>query len=314
MARAERGGHDRQHVGQLLAELLGARRSARAQHDRGTRRRTPATPARARELRRSASRQAAPNRAPQPPVATTNSPDRRLTPAASSSASSRSLNPRASANRVPNFVTLSGIQPPAAARSMADCVGLLARLDHGAPCASRDLGPACVARLAVPNRNHARQERGDADAERRSRSRAGSSAPEGATAHQTPFGSKREQLGLDVHPALGQLVQELRPQPVDFRRPRNLPSSSTPAEKSNRKMSCRVMTSPSMPATSVTCVKRRRAVLQPRLVHDQLDRRGDLLADRPCGDSSIPAIIVIVSSRESASRGQLQWIVEIEPS
>ena len=32
------------------------------------------------------------------------------------------------------------------------------------------------------------------------------------------------------------------------------------------------------------------------------------------GDSSIPAIIVIVSSRESESRGELEWMVEIEPS
>ena len=42
---------------------------------------------------------------------TTNSPDRMLTPAASSSASSRSLKPRASANRLPKWVTRSGIQP-----------------------------------------------------------------------------------------------------------------------------------------------------------------------------------------------------------
>ena len=48
-----------------------------------------------------------------PTVTMTNSPDRRLTSAASSSASSRPLNPRASANRRPKFVTRAGIQPPA---------------------------------------------------------------------------------------------------------------------------------------------------------------------------------------------------------
>jgi hypothetical protein len=45
--------------------------------------------------------------------ATTNSPERSDTPAASSSTSSRSLNPRDSANLVPNFVTSDGIHPPA---------------------------------------------------------------------------------------------------------------------------------------------------------------------------------------------------------
>ncbi len=61
----------------------------------------------------------------------------------------------------------------------------------------------------------------------------------------------------------------------------SLPVSSTPIAWSKRKMSWRVMTSPSMPSTSVTWVMRRRPSLSRRLLHDQVDGGGHLLADGP---------------------------------
>ena len=101
--------------------------------------------------------------------------------------------------------------------------------------------------------------------------------------------------------------------PVDLRRPRNRPSSSMPAEKSNRKMSCSVMTSPSIPATSVTCVKRR--VPSLRRCWYTISWIAEAICSRIAREPrSMPAIIVMVSRRDSASRGELQWIVEIEPS
>jgi hypothetical protein len=62
------------------------------------------------ELRRSAA-PSTPNTSAARADATTNSPERSDTPAPSP-ASRRSLNPRDSAKRVPNLVTLSGIHPP----------------------------------------------------------------------------------------------------------------------------------------------------------------------------------------------------------
>ena len=87
-----------------------------------------------------------------------------------------------------------------------------------------------------------------------------------------------------------------------------------PAEKSNRKMSCSVMTSLSMPATSVTCVMRRvpsfsRCWWTISWIADAICSRIDR------GEMSIPAIIVIVSRRrERVARASCEWIVEIEPS
>ena len=73
------------------------------------------------------------------------------------------------------------------------------------------------------------------------------------------------------------------------------------------------MTSPSIPATSGDVREAPGPVLQPLLVDDRLDRGRDLLADRPRPQIH-PGHLVIVSRRDSASRGLLQWIVEIEPS
>ena len=50
------------------------------------------------------------------------------------------------------------------------------------------------------------------------------------------------------------------------------PLASTPARKSNRNTSCNVITSPSMPTTSVMWVTRR-VPSEPRLVDDHVDRR-----------------------------------------
>ena len=73
------------------------------------------------------------------------------------------------------------------------------------------------------------------------------------------------------------------------------------------------MTSPSMPATSVTCVKRR--VPSFSRCWYTISWSAEAICSRiALFDSSMPAIIVIVSRRLSASRGLLQWIVLIEPS
>ena len=90
-------------------------------------------------------------------VTMTNSPDRKLTAAASSSASSRPLNPRASANRRPKLVTRAGIHPPAV-RSMGTCDTLRPRLPTAAMRSPMIF--CCRRRLAVPksmtpNRNAA---------------------------------------------------------------------------------------------------------------------------------------------------------------
>src|SRR3954451_24033559 len=131
--------------------------------------------------------------------------------------------------------------------------------------------------------------------------------------HETPFGSNANSSGSTYTPRSASLSRNFGRRPVDFSRPRKRPSSSTPGEKSNRKMSCNVMTSPSMPATSVTCVKRR--VPSFRRAWYTISCKADAICSRiALFDSSMPAIIVIVSSRDSASRGLLQWIVEIEPS
>ena len=78
--------------------------------------------------------------------------------------------------------------------------------------------------------------------------------------------------------------------------------------------SCSVMTSPSMPATSVTCVMRRVPSAQPGLVDDQVDRRRRSARGWPARGRSTPAISTIVSSRDSASRGELACTVVSEPS
>ena len=73
------------------------------------------------------------------------------------------------------------------------------------------------------------------------------------------------------------------------------------------------MTSPSMPATSVTWVRRR--VPSLRRCWYTISCRAEAICSRiALFDNSMPAIIVIVSRRLSASRGLLQWIVLIEPS
>ena len=101
--------------------------------------------------------------------------------------------------------------------------------------------------------------------------------------------------------------------PVDRSDAPERPCSSTPARKSNMNMSCSVMTSPSMPSTSVMWVMRR----VPSFSRDWCTIR--LIADAICSrmarcGRSTPAISTIVSSRDSASRGALACTVVIEPS
>jgi len=56
-----------------------------------------------------------------------------------------------------------------------------------------------------------------------------------------------------------------------------------------------------------------RPVGEARLLDDQVDRGGDLLADR-ARRSSMPAMRTSVSMREMQSRGEFEWIVVREPS
>ena len=57
--------------------------------------------------------------------------------------------------------------------------------------------------------------------------------------------------------------------------------------RSNTKMSCIVMTSPSMPVISEIAGDLARAVRQARHLHDEVDGRGDLLADGPLRDVQV---------------------------
>ena len=71
---------------------------------------------------------------------------------------------------------------------------------------------------------------------------------------------------------------------------------------SNRKMSCIVMTSPSMPVISEMAVTLRVPSRHARHLHDEVDGRRDLLADGRSGMFRF-AIATIVSRRYRASRG-----------
>src|SRR5207253_8810821 len=109
----------------------------------------------------------------------------------------------------------------------------------------------------APQKETRKEERDQTD-HHRDHDLRGGGRPEGiGQNHQTSLDSSAKSSGSTYTPRSANLSRNLGRRPVDFRRPRNRPSSSIPAEKSNRKMSCRVMTSPSIPATSVTWVKRR---------------------------------------------------------
>ncbi len=101
--------------------------------------------------------------------------------------------------------------------------------------------------------------------------------------------------------------------PVERSVPRDRPVSSKPIAWSKRNRSCRVMTSPSMPTTSVTCVTWR----LPSLNRVCWITRSMALAT--CSrmariGRSKPARSTIVSTRCRASRGLLACTVEIDPS
>ena len=154
----------------------------------------------------------APTRIAAPTVATTNSPDRRLTPAASSSASSRSPKP-------------AGLgEPPAEVRdALGDPAGRPAcrRADAAAaapggrppPCAPPSRGPPC-ARAAVPSSSHPSAK---AASRRRARPRSRAPAwlqkrcPRPASLSLPRF--ERERCpGRRSTPRSGELLEELRPQ------------------------------------------------------------------------------------------------------
>src|SRR6476660_6409457 len=188
---------------------------------------------------------------------------------------------------------------------------LLCRSDDGA---HPRLDLAILLRPRRPPEQHPRQEERDQTDHPRDEDLRGGERREGVRQnHQTPLDSSAKSSGSTYTPRSASLSRNLGRRPVDFRRPLNRPSSSIPAEKSNRKMSCSVITSPSIPATSVTCVKRR--VPSFRRCWYTISWIAEAICSRIARfESSIPAIIVMVSRRLSASRGLLQWIVLTDPS
>ena len=141
-------------------------------------------------------------------VTITNSPARRLTPAASSSASSRALNPRASANRRPKLVTLSGIQPPLPrstgdwTRACRGCRPPPSARRRAAACASGRPCRRASRRAGTPRRSTSPIARASAAGLPQKRG--------GDRDHSTPPRLQREDVRVDEHTSLLELVQELR--------------------------------------------------------------------------------------------------------
>ena len=281
---AQRARHDRQDVGELLAELLGAASRARLRsisvgtrpHDGSDAEREPRACAGSR--RRGSARRTPPRR-----VTTTNSPDRRLTPAASSSASSRPLKPRASREPTSELGdTLRGSSRRAGLARRRPATTLATPVADGRHALSDD-GPSCACAAAVPksmtpSRNAA------ARPTSRWRGRAAArAAPEvdgGEHQSRLPSTRARRPRGRRTRRAPPACRGTSGRRPVDFRRPRNLPSSSMPGREVEQE-DVLEGDDVALHARDLGHVREAaRAVLQALLVHDQLDRRGDLLADR----------------------------------
>ena len=100
--------------------------------------------------------------------------------------------------------------------------------------------------------------------------------------------------------------------PVAMNSPWARPLASTPIGR-NAKISCMMIVSPSMPITSEMLVTlrgppcRRLAWMIRSTADANCDRKARI-------GSSRPAMLIMVSSRERASRGVLAWTVVIEPS
>ena len=168
-------------------------------------------------------------RSPAPTVATTNSPDRRLTPAASSWASSFSPNPCAVAKRSPKEDTLSGIQPEpalAAAAPPSAC-------GTGRPIAAirAAMSRSAFTRAAVPNRSHPSANAASATSATTTASIASlEKKVSAASIAYRPFSSSAKISGSIITPRSWSFSMNLGRRPVDLRRPRKRPSSSSPAE------------------------------------------------------------------------------------
>ena len=170
-----------------------------------------------------------PPRRSRPTVATTNSPDRRLTPAASSCASSFSPKPWAVAKRSPKDDTLSGIQPePAFPTADAVCCGT------GRPIAAirAAMSRSALTRAAVPNRSHPRAKAASATSATTTASIAWleKKVSTAASIVYRSFDSSAKSSGSMFTPRSWSFSMNLGRRPVDLRRPRKRPSSSRPAE------------------------------------------------------------------------------------
>ena len=207
-------------------------------------------------------------------------PERRETPAASSSASTRSLNPRDSANRVPNFVTSLGIQPVPCSTVPAADGWLPGRITARMRAST---WRSFFALAALPSRNHTKKKAHERDDTRKDvPGRWGCPERAPPVRHQcAPFGSRAKSSASTYTPRSASLSRNFGRRPVDFSRPRKWPSSSIPGgeveqedvlERDDLALHARDLGHVGEAAG---------AVLQALLVHDQLDRRGDLLADRP---------------------------------
>ena len=121
-----------------------------------------------------------------------------------------------------------------------------------------------------------------------------------------------EQVVAELDAAHRQALGEARADAGRLEAAEARPSPSTPLRR-KRKISCIVTTSPSMPVISCRLTRRRRPSLMRSSwsttwsadeIWPRIERSG----------KSTPVIMIICSSRESASRGVLAWIVVIEPS
>ncbi len=155
-------------------------------------------------------------------------------PAASSCASSFSPNPWDLAKRSPNAETLSGIHPvPGLSTADAVCWGT------GRPIAAirAAISRSALTRAAVPRRSHPMAKAASATSPTTTASMAWLEKKFSAASIYRPLDSNANSSASIRTPRSSSFSMNFGRRPVDFKRPRKRPSSSNPAEKSNRKMS-----------------------------------------------------------------------------
>ena len=200
---------------------------------------------------------------------------------------------------------------PRRAPSPRSALGLLDEVDAlGRPLSPATCAAACAACLA-------RRPRGARSSPSRCPSTSAEDDDEGCGNEDHGVSSGHhlhvlEHLRRQREARRGQLALHFGRMPVARNMPVTRPSGVSPV-RSNRKMSCIVITSPSIPVISVTPVTRR----VPSDIRESWTTR--LTAEATCWRTALSgmlrlAIATIVSRRYSASRGLLAWIVVRLPS